>query len=247
VLDLCTTKIRDGICASEIVQPDLILLSIGGNDANFGDVVKKTLFSEISMVENGQQRLIPTERERLKSAITRLKSNYDEMADAISLTFPNSPVVVTNYLNPLHASQTQLCTGDEGGGFFSGLLRPLTSFLNIKATTDELIALQRDFIQPMLGEQGIAGLAKRQTDLRPHQWHFVSTSGTDHSGNQINGLAANGICLGDNFVAGRWFNRVADTNTDRPEISGTAHPNIFGQLLFTRTVYPTFQRLLNYR
>ena len=244
LLDLCLAPLEKGKCLAGIQHPDIVLISIGGNDANFGKVVSKTLFKDVVMIEDQQRRLIETERENLEKALTYIHEAYPKMADHLSATFPNSEIIATNYLNPLHASKTDLCTGEEDGGFFGGLTSFFSKLLRIRATEDEMFALQHDFITPLVGARGIAGLVEEQVKKRPEQWHFVRTAGLDANGNQLEGNVANGICLKGREASGRWFNRVADSDRRTNEVSGTAHPNIFGQLAYTKWVYPTFERIL---
>ena len=136
----------------------------------------------------------------MNKALNKLESDYALLANKISSIFPKSKVITTNYLNPLHASKDRLCTKNEGGGFFGGLLHPLTTFLRIEANDNEIEALQNDFIKPLVGMDGIGGYAKKEEIKRPGKWFFVRTSGTKDDGTQLDNLVTNGICMDDNSV-----------------------------------------------
>ncbi len=102
---------------------DAVLLSVGANDVRFSSVVKQCALP--GDCREGVKRAV---EERLAA----LDDRYDELADALDETAPETPVFVTEYFDPTHDEFGRFCkdgpgltTDEEAQWAYEELLRPL--------------------------------------------------------------------------------------------------------------------------
>ena len=131
--DLCQgnwqdSKNGDGKCIGNRRYPDYLLLSIGGNDAKFADVVVHALLRRINQgieLKSGKQRGSPLDnlfnrllgmdkkitnyQTEALNTVKVLEELYPKMAERIHESFPSTPVLMALYPDPLHREANSLC------------------------------------------------------------------------------------------------------------------------------------------
>lgn len=150
--DLCT-NIINGEC-SEIRYPDLVLMSIGGNDAHFGEVIEEILTSKEDDIK-GFKKYIEKKGE---DGINQLKISYPKMLNRlydVKKGFgPNTHVVLANYPNPTFRDKQLLCGISQDPKSFEKFRHITNGILRLavgKENQPKLILLTDDFIHHITG------------------------------------------------------------------------------------------------
>ena len=152
-------------------QPDLVFLSVSGNDYGFVDAIQNMLLTDIVKSEvNGRSSIDLAEKYKKVASNTRKVAWYGLSQLALQLTdtdkgFPNAVIVQTGYPNPLmrDGAKGQFCFADtdmlnaeyfqisEQDGFLGNLIDSIINRLRLKGSQNEYIALHNDFIRPLTG------------------------------------------------------------------------------------------------
>lgn len=242
--DLCNVPIDSADDCN--ISPDYIFLSIGGNDAGFGDTVKESILKNID--ETSQRFTLESQNTRSDN----LRKAYSQLALKFGESFPKSKIYATNYLNPLRKYNGDLCSDREVRGFVANPFRRLLKLAGIQLSREEMQVLESNYIDPLLGERGLAKILKElETRLSDH-WRFVKTYHSLSIKNSVvdSKYATRGLCEGTirsqerkwrelpRRAENSWFNSLEDVDrTENP--SGIVHPNIFGQAYYARRVLET--------
>lgn len=147
--DLCLDKLKGGVCEGKIRQPDLVLLSIGGNDAHFAPMIKNTELWHITRGRNSNElddRRLKMRDEGLKFIWERFPSLADTLLDPIK-GFDKATIIHVNYPNPLfkNGAEGEICKDGR---------QPIWNFPGINMTQREYTALRDDLIMPLTGHVG---------------------------------------------------------------------------------------------
>lgn len=139
IKDLCLGtwldgKNGEGKCEGKPRNPDYLLLSIGGNDAKFAEVVIHALLRRInqgielksgkqrgSVLDNlfnlllGMDKQITNYQTEALNTIKDLEISYPEMAMKLNESFPSTPVLMALYPDPLHREANSFCGRVKSG------------------------------------------------------------------------------------------------------------------------------------
>lgn len=240
--DLCNTTIAS--IADCTRTPDYVFLSIGGNNAGFSKVIKNAVLKKVT---KGQLAI------GIKDRNTDIQQRYKELADEFDSIFPKARIYATNYINPLRRYNGELCDDNGERGIAGKAVRTLASVFGVQLSTDEMGLLESEFIEPLLGEKGMAGMLTTFQRESAGRWVFVKTY---HSlvapGAKVDQtFSTRGICEGGfqvpysntpgnpaRYAKNSWFNALEDVD-DENNFSGLVHPNIFGQLYYARRMLET--------
>jgi hypothetical protein len=248
--DLCPIKATSGRCDLPIRQPDFVLLSIGGNDAQFATIIKDAILGNV----NDGINLKAAYRKYAVAGVKRLRNDMPQLARRLASAFPQSKIISTNYPDPLHRKPSAFCGVDRADGIdylrlkSRGFIGFLASLIGKRETNQEIAAIYDDFIVRLTGssmpkDEDYRGLLQIGQDLsaqHAYRWFSVPMRKGLVNHSQVSGYQPHGFCLPGEDVAARWFLTVDDSEADIGGISGSIHPNIFGQLYYTQKVFDDY-------
>ncbi|MBI5846340.1 MAG: hypothetical protein HZB31_00025 [Nitrospirae bacterium] len=229
---LCMQQTADTrSCSGEHRQPDIVLLSIGGNDVLFGPVIKDLIVrrcdagsSCIKDVQNNLKKrfsLLPLHYEQLKNHLQKLNARR---------------VLITTYPDPTQDENGQLCDDKKTGlgRTAVGLSIPFLPYL-VGLDKAEYLFARDSLLKPL--NQAIR-------DIKDDKWSVVDVSKTFHG---------KGICSSRSWFNTVWGSykrqgltgNVEDTIDGRVSKgsvpAGAAHPNIFGYCGYARELTRAIQ------
>jgi hypothetical protein len=102
------TSANDPTCLNNGRQVDILMISIGGNDIGFSNIIKACI--QIFGCDTSN-----TIRNNLNSAFSSLPVLYDSLAADIKKRFRVSNILITEYPDPTHNSQGGYCSNILGG------------------------------------------------------------------------------------------------------------------------------------
>jgi len=157
-------------------SPNLVLLSITGNDFGFVDAIVDLLKTDVIPIDpnnpkyskNKKHDLAPEFIQKALKKRTQVWENYPILVSKLTnpyTGFPDATFVHTGYPNPLmrDGKEKRFCLADEDKSkeeFFqiseqTGLVGNTVDFLinraKLKASQDEYIALHNDYLMPLTG------------------------------------------------------------------------------------------------
>jgi hypothetical protein len=208
---------------------DVLIVSIGGNDAGFGRVVAKCLTPFTNCSTDAQLASILQDGDPDRATeflgFNRLEGAYDQLADEIEAELNPRYVLVTEYPNPLHDEKGRFCNSmDENFEVVPqhltwGTIAPNTGILRwlefggamkeVKSYESEF--MENAFLRPM--NSFLRRMVLKNVD---RGWRFVA--GTAEL------TYEHGFCSKE-----RWFNTLKDSFQTQGDVSGTAHANKLGQ------------------
>ncbi|MDE2421567.1 MAG: hypothetical protein KGO49_10355 [Gammaproteobacteria bacterium] len=92
-------------------EPSLILLSAGGNDAHFGEIIRKAATRNVTIKTKKGLDLKPNIKSNLASEKKFISAALPSMAIDITKSFPNSKIIQAIYPDPLHRDYDHYCIG----------------------------------------------------------------------------------------------------------------------------------------
>ena len=236
--DLCNVAIESiDTCAK---RPDLIFLGIGGNDAEFGKNVRDVI---------GKKAVKGKLASKFDEYKTVIENGYADLENKLDKHFPETKIYTTNYVNPLRKYNGEICSDDDARTYAGLAIRRFAWLFGVGLSDDEMSILESEFIDPLLGEQGIGGILKDLEERDKDRWVFVKTYHSLLNGQLVDPeYATRGLCDGvlqvpydnDTGVTERgaknsWFNSYEEA-AEVTNASGIVHPNIFGQMYYARKV-----------
>jgi hypothetical protein len=164
-------------------QPDLVLLSVSGNDYGFVDAIVETLKTDIVKTQVASKTNIDLTDAFKKTASNARKVVWYSLPQlALKLTddadgFPNATFVHTGYPNPLmrNGAEGKFCFADTDGkneeyfqiseqdGLIGNFLDSIINRLRLKGAQNEYIALHDDFIMPLTGSVADLSFVEKNT------------------------------------------------------------------------------------
>ena len=199
---------------------DGVLVSVGANDAHFGDVVRhcasRRACSEARFdpARTGEQHRAD---EAVAAALDRLAGGYADLARALAPVVGerSGKVLISEYFDPVHDQRGEVCrrslpgvTRDEAQWAYDSLMQPLNREVAAAATT--------------------------------HGWTLVDRIAAD--------FRTHGYCAGEARWV-RTLGEAAATQTGSPlgaRLGGTLHPNERGHLAIADRVAPALARTLGF-
>lgn len=247
--DLCLEKNSKDACTNQR-QPNFVLLSIGGNDARFSEIIKDAILGKI----NSGIDLKTEYRNYAVKGTKYLREEYPKLAKKIIGNFPSSKILMTIYPDPLHRHPSAFCGIDEADGKqylrlkSSGLLGTIARWFGKKEENREITALYDDFVVRLTGShdpidddyKGILQIGENLSSLYQNKWITIPLRRGLKNYDQANGFQTRGYCVPGNDISGRWFLTIDDSEEHIGGLSGSVHPNIFGQLYYTSKVFHYF-------
>ena len=182
---------------------DALIISIGGNDVRFADIVQACG----SAFWNCADPAGPTQR-NLDADLSVLPGLYSELIDAVQgdATGQNrrlipsiTDVFLTEYPDPMLANGGRLCSLAPLGDFLAGL----TFWENSWARVQVLDRVNADLRSAVVNANNRAGTHPT--------WHLLPAPD----------FSWHGYCAGTN----RWINTTSDSLTSQHDVRGTMHPN----------------------
>jgi hypothetical protein len=205
---------------------DAVVMNIGGNDANFKEIVKRcfnvpVFFVRCDTGDRGEKTL-----EIFDNGLQTLNGRYDKVARALAstglageeeLAVPARKVILTAVPNLATGNGNQPCDGETADNFADNLVR------------DESIFLRENVFEPLIAE------FERAAD--EHGWVFAD--------GVIGNFAGHGICATDNFINTNLeaIHRQGEDSASAgwPGValsSGFTHPNYKGQEAYADAILP---------
>ena len=148
-------------------EPDLVLLSISGNDYGFADAIMDLLKTDVVTGEEKPFDLARPYVKKAKKAREKVWENYPIMTNILTSThgFPEATFVITGYPNSLmrDGKNSSFCFADkdskneeyfqisEQKGFIGNLVDSVINRARLKGVQNEYIALHNDFLVPLTG------------------------------------------------------------------------------------------------
>ncbi|MBI4909788.1 MAG: SGNH/GDSL hydrolase family protein [Acidobacteria bacterium] len=190
---------------------DILMVSIGGNDAGFGTVVLECMLpgncTTNANVQNAVQRI---------SSV--LPGRLDNLAAQIAARLNNVRFVyLTEYPNPTRSDSGQFC--DEFAELFSAQ-DPIGQIAMSGISGAESQFLQNSFLVPLNNQlEAAAGRHAGQG------WRYIS--GVEQT------FLRHGFCNGPSQ---RWMNTLSDSFARQGNVKGTMHPNVEGHRAYADAI-----------
>jgi hypothetical protein len=223
VEDLCG---HTADCSKNVHQPDYVLLSAGAADLGYYQRITAALDGDLDSIETLSA-----------AAGKQLLSDYRRLATALRQQFPQSRVIMTGKLDPLHRTSRELCSDSSAvttpvqraRGRVRSAIDSVTGWL--QSEREGVRQLQQQWVRPVLAAMDEAGRTlEAESD---GFWHYVPLSGYDGNGGQTAGDEVRGFCHRGDDVNGAWFDRVVATDTPRDIMAA----NVFAQLYMAARVH----------
>jgi hypothetical protein len=224
---------------------DVLLLSIGGNDAGFGRVVAKCLtpFTNCSTDAELASLLEKGDPNRATEFLgfDRLDGAFQQLADDIQQQLNPRYVLVTEYPNPLHDEKGEFCHSmDENFEVAPqhltwGNLVPTTgilSWLSLGGAMKEVKRYEAEFMETAFLKPMNSFLRKVVIKNADRGWRYV--------GGSVELTYEHGYCSEE-----RWFNTLKDSFDIQGDVSGTAHFNKQGQKVYQWLIQKRIIELFN--
>ncbi|WP_157201642.1 hypothetical protein [Massilia sp. Root418] len=197
---------------------DLLLLSGGGNDIQFGALVTAMVARNIAL-EKTQSAINLS----LGEHFNFLSSSYGDLGDALAglnLQYPAMQTLVVKYPDPLYRMPGKNCSGRieqgtaEPGGW-GLLLGPLSALGQLQLTDDEVAYVRQKVIAPLNSVV--------EAQAQKYGWLSVDAMKTES-----NDVSEHGWCLTGAANAydaqGRWFRSIKDSIRFQGNVNGSFHP-----------------------
>lgn len=190
--DLCTTRVKlNADCPAALNdstpafrQPDLVLLSVGGNDGKFFPMILNTVLTTTNQPRTTDLNLHSIKLRGI--GLANVWARFPLLAQAMldkQRGFPIATIIHVGYPNPLKAQgELGYCPAKELGGeeyanimSETGVVSRIASLFKRRGTQREYIALSDDFVTPLTGstaedpakaeDKGVDRFGLRQIDI----------------------------------------------------------------------------------
>ncbi|WP_375771453.1 FG-GAP-like repeat-containing protein [Archangium gephyra] len=209
---------------------DALVISAGGNDMGFGDVLKHCVATTNCHIH--------ADGDHLSSGVSTLRAamqtRYAALGDRIASSLNVSNVYLTEYPDFSRDANGETCSSilkevGDNTDIFSGI-----AVDGIVRHQGELGWIQQNFLKP-LSDEMTAAVTSQRTAGRP--WHYV--------GGIQEASKTHGLCAGAN----RWFRTATDAvavqgPNDTAKTTGTAHPNEEGHRAYARFIRASLAKTL---
>ena len=211
---------------------DLMLLSAGGNDIQFGTLVTKMATKNISKGEMV---------DRLKS-LQGHYTTFSERLAVLNAQYPAGQVILVKYPDPLYRNALENCTGklDTSSGTFFDLVFGLAKAAGFMQLDErEVVDIRTKVLSPL------NKLLDDQVKEHKRDWIVLDPTFTD-----TEDVREHGWCLGGATTAfesqGRWFRGVGDSRRFQGNMNGSFHPTFaFNEKIQGYLIAETFKANVN--
>jgi len=154
--DLCLGELNsEKECTGEFRQPDLVLLSIGGNDGYFVPMIIKAVIGHANKRGTHKYDLKKGSEDLRDKGLDNVWNRFPKFANTLlnaDTGFKHATIVHVGYPNPLmrDGENQKLCLEDlqlTDGGILGGV----TKIFKRSMSQNEYIALRDDFVVPLTG------------------------------------------------------------------------------------------------
>ncbi|CAK0744758.1 hypothetical protein CCP4SC76_1550019 [Gammaproteobacteria bacterium] len=165
--DLCLENFSDGDCMRKYRQPDLVLVSAGGNDVGFSNTIIASIKERIDNNDDNSEKekgIRIKYKEDVRKRLESLWNTFSELADSLLATasgFPKSHIVYAIYPDPLmrDGKEGKFCgTREDGlGNNFLGLLggtgiiQYIFDIFGKRESSQEIVDIRDDFVMWLTG------------------------------------------------------------------------------------------------
>ncbi|MBF0425219.1 MAG: hypothetical protein HQL66_05330 [Magnetococcales bacterium] len=216
-------KLKTDLQAGKGRRPDVVLVSIGGNDVGFVKIVVKTeILNEEPCSKDPNH---PNQDGQFAEKLKRLTNDLDRVRQEIVKLAPDADVFLSTYPSPLRLNADQFC--DDPTAHSSGKTREfggLVDFFVKGITAEEAKCASEQIVTPL--NEALRRFAKNH---QGEKWRVIDTDG----------LKGHGYCAPNPQVqTGAWFNTLKDAHQRCGSMRGSMHPNLFGHLFYVEHAYP---------
>jgi hypothetical protein len=213
---------------------DALVITIGGNDVGFAEVVSKCLtgIEKPCNVSFDLDKLLNTGIPDRPGSIgfDNLADAYQRLDNQIHDAFDSSPnleVFLVGYPDPLRNEKEEFCNNfDEQFAVrpdFSGSLQPTTVIEHYLPTNGQVKFISKDESEWIYNNLVLRLNASMQAAAEQLGWHFV--------GGLEELTRRHGYCSDE-----PWFNTLKKSFDRQGDFNGTAHPNQYGYLAYRETI-----------
>jgi hypothetical protein len=157
-------KFVGNTCSVQPRRPDLIFLSIGGNDVNFGPIVRK-------LVAKCDQDCVDGVKNNIRTDLGNLVKSYAELDRRLREQISGKTVVLGEYPDPTHRDAKTFCSDWDKGSF----VPKVATLFGYGITDADAKVAYDEVIVPLSGTMCKAAETNR--------WHFVDgliAAASDH-------------------------------------------------------------------
>ncbi len=204
IRDLCPGTITKTLpfwtCSEEIIQPDLLVLSVGGNDVGFGELITSALIPECERNCLGDVD---------RTIFNELKKKYAFMATTINQHLSPKNVIVLDYGDPTKDENGDYCKYD--GSIFEGGV----GIGPFRISEREYKKAYTKIVRPLNST-----IKKVVREYKPYNWHWV--------GGMQEATKTKGICSKKSWFNTTYISYKKQNIIPRTVYltSGVLHPNI---------------------
>jgi hypothetical protein len=208
-----------GRCTDEMRKPDVLLLSIGGNDIGFGKLIRSWVKKSC-----GNDTCRRQYREGIRAKRKRLSIDLADLGTTLGNRVGSASVLIVEYPDPTH---------NEKGAFCSDAAFSQTSFVpGILALTGHRLRggdMRLAFEEVVLGLR--SDLSAVAISNSAQRWRYV--------GGLVDASRTKGYCSST-----RWFNTISDSLNKEGMPDGAMHPNFFQHSKVAEIIATSIKALL---
>jgi hypothetical protein len=211
-----------------VVRPDYLVISIGGNDVLFGDLIIEGLLKNgcnptwTSRLADffGYGSGVPCVLEAARKRMTELPGELERLEKAVAALKPRT-VLLVGYLDPTHDAKGETC-GKNPDKLKERLLGP--GYLNRLGANILPSEAEKAYQSVLVPLNGVLRDFARSRSRDETTWVYVDPNSTSNA-------AKRGWC-----APRSWFTTYADSEARQGDPGGTAHPNLYGQNSLSYTI-----------
>ncbi|MBF0339335.1 MAG: hypothetical protein HQL95_00050 [Magnetococcales bacterium] len=226
-------------CAS-LRKPDLVLISIGGNDVGFGPVLKNLIAKphdhdcEKELINKAGPN-VSWKDYRVNDKMELLENNFVLLRSAIRTRLQPTSVLISEYPDPTH-DQTgeKFCNSSifNRAGRFSIIGHGNLSDKEYQCAFKHILQPLNRTIERMVSD----GNAEEARSTRKEKINWIYNAG------MMEATRHGGICAkGPEGEFLSYFNWLDASEAVELEFTGTVHPNIFGYMAYRKILLPRME------
>ncbi|WP_186178565.1 GDSL-type esterase/lipase family protein [Burkholderia gladioli] len=245
---LCLDDNKDAACKNGARAPDVILMTVGGNDLGFVPTIMDAIKSTICSVNPNNPQDFRPSSSKLKERISamqdpdKLQKAFDQMKQDIDRRLRPRKVLIAGYLNPVIAAVFTNRAGEDDPAYciyttdkrhdVNG--RPLRPFFRFQipvfeAKQREMICLHDHYVRPLN--------ARLQELASTNGWEYIPVQD-----GKTKATVVPGYCVAGDGPRAAHFNTVEDAQ-GRSGTDGAMHPNLRGYIAYRDDALPVLERV----
>jgi hypothetical protein len=211
-----------------VVRPDYLVISIGGNDVLFGDLILEDLLKDgcratwtswlAERLGRGPDKICV--RDAAKARMAELPGELRQLEQAVAELRPKT-VLLVGYLDPTHDADGETC-GKNPDRLKERLLGP--GFLNRMGGTISVAEAEDAYKSVLVPLNGVLREFAQSRPIGETRWVYIDPNSTSNA-------AKRGWC-----APRSWFTTYSDSDVRQGDAGGTAHPNLYGHNSLSYTI-----------